>query len=87
VGTVTVQIKADDPQPLNFAITAPGDGSLRLTFDGIPAYNYAIEHTDDLSDPNWQTLGTQTADGFGFCQFVDDSLSNAPVQFFRAIWP
>jgi hypothetical protein len=84
VGTVTVQIKADNPQPLTFAIANPGDGSIRLTFDGMPGYTYQIEYTDNLSNPIWQTLTTQTADGFGGCQFVDGPLTNAPVRFYRA---
>jgi hypothetical protein len=87
VGTVTVQIKADNPQPLALAIIDPGDGSIRLTFDGIPGHNYRIEHTDSLSNQNWQILGTQTADGLGVCQFVDGSLTNAPAQFYRAVSP
>jgi hypothetical protein len=87
VGTVTVQIKADNPQPLTFAIANPGDGFIRLTFDGIPGYTYRIEYTDDLSNPDWQTLNTETADSFGVCQFVDGSLTNAPARFYRAVWP
>jgi hypothetical protein len=84
---VTVQVKADNPLPLTFAIANPGDGSIHLTFDGIPGYNYRIEYTEDLSNPVWQTLTTQTADGFGVCQFVDWSLTNAPARFYRAVWP
>ena len=87
VGTVTVQIKADNPRPLNFAIANPGESSVRLTFDGIPGYNYRLEYTDSLSNPNWQTLGTQTADSLGVCQLADGSLTNAPVRFYRAVWP
>ena len=87
IGTVTVQTKADNPQPLTFAIANPGDGSSQLTFDGIPGYTYRIEYADDLSNPDWQTITTQTADGFGVCQFVDGSLTNTPSRFYRAVWP
>jgi hypothetical protein len=87
VGTVTVQIKADNPQPLTFAIANPGNGSVQLAFDGIPGFAYRIEYTDSLSSPNWQTLTTQTADGFGVCQFVDGSLTNVPTRYYRAVWP
>ena len=87
VGTVTVQIKADNPQPLTFAMDKPGDGSIRLTFDGMPGYNYRIQHADDLTGQNWHTLGTQTADGMGVCQVVDWSPTNAPAQYYRAAWP
>jgi len=87
VGAVTVQVRPDNPQPVTFAVANPGDGTVRLTFDGIPGYTYRLEYTDDLSNPNWQTLGTATADGFGVCQFVDGSLTNTPTRFYRAVWP
>jgi hypothetical protein len=87
VGAVTVQVRADNPLPVNFAIANQGDGSIRLTFDGIPGYTYRLEYTADLSNPIWQTLAAQTADNFGVCQFVDGSLTNVPVRFYRAVWP
>jgi len=82
-----VQVRADNPQPVTLAIASPGDGSVRLTFDGIPGYTYRLEYTEDLSNPIWQTLAAQTADNFGVCQFVDGSLTNVPVRFYRAVWP
>jgi hypothetical protein len=85
VGTVTVQIKADNPKPLAFTIANPDDGSMELTFDGMPGYTYRIEYTEDLLNPVWQTLTTQTADGFGVCQFVDGSVTNAPARYYRAV--
>jgi hypothetical protein len=87
VGAVTVQVRPDNPQPATFAVVNPGDGSIQLTFDGIPGYAYRLEYAEDLSHPNWQTLATQTADGYGVCQFVDWSLTNAPMRFYRAVWP
>jgi len=87
VGTVTVLVKADNPQPLTFAIVNPGGGFTQLSFDGIPGYAYRIEYADDLANPNWQTLTTQTADGFGVCQFADGSLTNTPARYYRAVWP
>jgi len=86
-GTVTVQIKADDPQPLTFAIANPGSGSVQLAFNGIPGNTYRIEYTDSLSNPNWQTITTQKVDAFGVCQFVDGSLTNVQTRFYRAVWP
>jgi len=86
-GTVTVQIKPDNSQPLNFAVDNPNDGSVLVRFDGIPGFTYRIMYTDSLSAPDWQTLTTQTADGFGVCQFVDRSPTNAPARFYRAVWP
>ena len=33
-----------------------------LRFDGIPSRAYAVQYTEDLSNPQWQTLGNLTAD-------------------------
>jgi hypothetical protein len=87
VGTVTVQVKTDDPKPFSFAIENQGDGSIRLTFAGIPGDTYRIQYADSLSNPSWQTLTTPIADNFGICQFVDWPLTNAPTRFYRAVWP
>jgi hypothetical protein len=72
---------------VTFDVANPGDGTVRLTFDGIPGYTYRLEYTEDLSNPTWQTLATPTADEFGVCQFVDGSLTNTPTRFYRAVWP
>ncbi|HTQ50185.1 MAG TPA: protease pro-enzyme activation domain-containing protein [Candidatus Acidoferrales bacterium] len=87
VGTVTVQIRADDPQPLNFAGDNPNDGSALVRFDGIPGFTYRILYKDSLTAPDWQTLTNLTADGFGVCQFVDWSRTNAPARFYRIVRP
>ena len=87
MGTVTVQVTTDNPQPLHFAIGRMGDGSLQLTFDGIPGETYHIDYSDSLSPPNWQMLTNQTADGFGVIQITDWPLTNAPARFYRAVWP
>jgi len=87
VGVVTVQVRPDNPQPVTFAVANPGDGTVRLTFDGIPGYTYRLEYAEDLLNPNWQTFTTQTADAFGVCQFVDESLTISPMRFYRAVWP
>ena len=86
-GTVTVQVKADDPQPSRFAIGQKGDGSLQLSFDGIPGESYHLEYSESLSPPNWQVLTNQAADGYGVVQVTDWPVTNAPGLFYRAVWP
>jgi hypothetical protein len=86
-GTVTVQVQADNPQPENFAIGRMRDGSLQLTFDGIPGETYGIDYSDSLSPPNWQMLTNQTADSFGVIEITDWPLTNAPARFYRAVGP
>jgi hypothetical protein len=86
-GTVAVQIKADNPQPLNFAITNMGNGALQMIFDGIPGETYHLQYSESLSPPNWQVLTNQSGDGYGMIQFTDSPVTNAPARFYRAIWP
>jgi hypothetical protein len=86
-GTVTVQVKTDNPQPSHFAIGLMGDGSLQLSFDGIPGQTYHVDYSENLSPPNWQILTNQAADGFGVFQVTDWPTTNGPGRFYRAVWP
>jgi hypothetical protein len=86
-GTVTVLTQADNPQPSHFALARLSDGSLQLTFDGIPGESYHLEYSDSLSPPVWQVLSSQAADGFGVILFTDSPVTNAPARFYRAMWP
>jgi hypothetical protein len=87
VGTVTVQIKPDSLEPLNLGADNLNNGSALVRFDGVPGSTYRILYTDSLTAPNWQTLTSLTADGFGVCQFVDGSPTNVPGRFYRAVRP
>ena len=86
VGTVSVQVTADNPQPAHFTIGALGNGSLQLTFSGIPGSQYQIQYAESLVNPDWQILTTQTADGFGQCQFSDMSLTNTSARYYRVVY-
>jgi hypothetical protein len=86
-GTVTVQIKTNNPLPLNFAIGGMGNGSLQLTFDGIPGDTYGVDYTISLSPPNWQVLTNQVADSFGVIEITDSPPTNIPARFYRAVGP
>ncbi len=87
MGTATVQIKADNPLPLHFAVGRMSDGSLQLIFDGIPGDTYHLEYSASLSPPNWQVLTNQTADSFGVVQFADWPMTSAAGRFYRAVCP
>ncbi len=87
VGTVTMQVKTDNPQPSRFAIGQKGDGSLQLSFDGIPGETYQLEYSVSLTPPNWQVLTNQAADSYGVVQVTDWPVTNAPGRFYRAVWP
>jgi len=87
VGTVTVLAGANNPQPLHFGIAQMGDGSLQLSFDGMPGGTYQIQYTDSLSAPNWLALTNQMADSYGVFRFTDWPLASVQGRFYRAFLP
>jgi hypothetical protein len=86
-GTVTVQIKADNPQPARFAIGLMSDGSLQLSADGIPGLTYVIVYSDSLSPADWQVLTNQAADDCGVIRVTDWPQTNVPTRFYQAVGP
>jgi hypothetical protein len=69
----------------NITITSRGNGSFLINGIGIPDYTYHVQFTPTLGAPNWQVLGTVTADSTGAFQFT-----NAPgegTRFYRAVYP
>jgi nitrogen fixation protein len=86
-GTVTVQVKDNNsPAPLAF-IENQGDGSFRVTCDGVPGWPYKFQYADDLAHPGWQDIATLTADAWGTCEYIDPPRTNALARFYRAISP
>lgn len=86
-GTATVSVTYDNVTPQNFRADILGDGSVRLTFDGIPSRTYSIEFTENLQNASWQTLGTVTANALGIFTFTNSLPAGAPQRFYRAAWP
>lgn len=86
-GTAAVNVTFDNVVPQNLRAELLGDGSVRLTFDGIPGRTYSIEFTDDLENPNWQILGTALAGETGIFTITDLLPPGAPQRFYRATWP
>lgn len=84
-GTVTILICGDGVWPPNLTATDLGNGSFRVTGDGLPGCTYRIQFTPDMVSPNWQPLGTATANSAGFFEFTDTP--GAPQRFYRAVWP
>lgn len=86
-GTAQVSVISDQVVPENFRAELLPDGSVRLSFDGIPGRAYSIEFTTNLQNPNWQTLAVITADAFGRFIHTDLLPPGAPQRFYRAAWP
>lgn len=85
VGTVTIVISNEGASSLNLAVVALGNGSFWLVGDGLPGCTYRIQFNTDLATPNWQPLGTATANLFGTFALTDTP--GAPRRFYRAVWP
>jgi len=87
IGSVTVNVKSDNSQPQNFAIEDLGNGSFGLTFTGIPGRTYRIQYTEQLENPNWQTLASGTPNSLGFFEYVDTPPIEKPTRFYRSVYP
>jgi hypothetical protein len=63
-------------------IERQGD-SMVFHFTGPQLYDYTIEYTDSLTDPNWQTNSTHRAKLGPIDLVVTNSLSESQTRFFR----
>jgi hypothetical protein len=86
-GMVTVQVKADNLPSSKGTLEKAGDGSLRLSFDGLPGCTYRIQYAESLSPPLWQDSATQTANAYGVWGYTEWSATNAPTRYYRSVWP
>ena len=87
---------ADTPAQQVLQVAAPSgkdpiqrqrDGSVALSFAGVPGRVYRIQYTDSISNPDWHDLGTRTADSSGVCQFTDRPPTDVPTRYYRAVSP
>ena len=81
-----VLLNTSNPRPVAF-IENPGDGSFRLSCDGVPGWACEFQYADDLSNPVWENVITATADACGTCEYLDWPPTNTPTRFYRAILP
>jgi autotransporter-associated beta strand protein len=64
-----------------------GDGSVTLSFAGVPNYSYQVDATTNLTPPVvWKTISTNTANGGGQWQITDLQATNYPNQFYRSVY-
>ena len=74
------------PLPLQ-GISALGDGSFRVRFEGLPGRTYRIEYTESLTAPIWTTLAIRTAGVNGSFEIIDRPLADSPARFYRWVYP
>jgi glucose/arabinose dehydrogenase len=86
-GTVNVLVTSDPLPSPNLTVTDLGNGSYRIRFDGIPDVTYRVEYTPTLSPPQWQTLGSRTADANGMYELIDTPPAGFGQRFYRSVYP
>ena len=87
VGSVAVQTRIDTSPSGSFFVENAGNGSLRLTFVGLPNQTYRLQYTQDLANSNWQDLGSWTCDTYGSFELIDTPPANSPARYYRTVWP
>jgi hypothetical protein len=86
-GYVLLQVTTSNGPSHNFRIAGQADGSVKLTFAGVPGWTYRIQYATNLSPINWTDLSTNTADGSGMYQYVDHQVTNSPTRYYRSVSP
>jgi hypothetical protein len=77
----------EDVTPRIVAIKFEGPNSYRIVFTGTAGTTYTIQYTETLANPNWQPLGTATADSAGMFQYLDTPPAQSRWRFYRASYP
>jgi hypothetical protein len=87
-GSVSIIIHIDLDASQNIvAIEDLGTNASRVQFLGISERVYTIQYTTNLVTPNWQSLGTGTADATGSVEFIDTPANGSPPRFYRSTYP
>ena len=77
-----------DPQVLSaLAITCSTSGTITLQFHAMPGTVCRVQYTPSFNPPQWQTLGSATADANGNVTMTDPLSGNTPTRFYRAAEP
>lgn len=63
------------------------NGTLNLAFQAATGAVCQVQYTPSLNPPNWQLLGSATADADGNVTINDPRTGNPPQRFYRAVLP
>ena len=88
-GTVTINPAAADTRVTQTitGTTTNGDGSVTISFAGIPGQTYVIQAATNPAAPVWVSIGTNTAARNGLFQFTDMGAITYPSRFYRTAIP
>ncbi len=72
----------------SLAVLDPGTNrTFILQFNGIPGTTYRFQSTTNLQLPDWQLLGTGTANSSGLVRFTNTPTPGAARRFYRSVYP
>ena len=81
-GTVTLNVGADTNVLPSLSVKDIGGGSFFVRFSGIPGVPYVIQASLSQTTPDWQRIGSATADNFGVVSYIDTPPGGA-VRYYR----
>ena len=80
-GTVTLNVATDPNRNPSMTVEDAGSGSFLVRFSGIPGLVYTIEVAASLDSPDWQNIGSATADISGVVKFLDSPPGGTPRNY------
>ena len=87
-GTVLVTVRSSGAVSQNLvARMTNGNGSVSITFAGIPGRTYYIQATTNLTPPDWVSIGTNVVGSNGLSTFDDLEATNYTSRYYRTATP
>ena len=74
-----------DDQSANLSVVTLSNDTYLVTFSGIPWLDYTIQYTESLTQPDWHSIATMTADSQGFFKYVDTLPQGTPSRYYRSV--
>jgi subtilisin-like proprotein convertase family protein len=74
-----------DDQSANLSVVNLSNDTYLVTFSGIPWLAYTIQYTESLTEPDWHSITTMTADSQGFFKYVDTLPQGTPSRYYRSV--
>ena len=87
IGTVNVTVTGNGGSSPN-VVVAPTytNGAFRVTFAGIPNYEYTIQYAESPTG-SWFYLKQATAGTNGLFEVIDEPLPETPARYYRTVYP
>jgi hypothetical protein len=83
-----VQVVNPNDQPIPVGIRDNGNGTVTVTFSGIPGTEYVVQAASEIVPAMaWTAVSTNTADANGQWTFTDESAGSQIQRYFRAVKP